>query len=229
MALQITGATGDTVAADGALQPPKQGRFAELVTSQLRGRWYEHNIRGRIFGGGMALTSINAATFTSATLGATCTPVTGIWNPQGSGVNAEVELAQLQAILTASTSTGPGGFQWYFSVNNTAQPSTGAQGLSGLTLAGKGKVFNMSGAALTGLTNNLALYRASSLQGGSSANFSFVGTAVGQASTVGGVSEEHIEGSIIVPPGGIIALLCNTTPVAHSAVAGMVWAEVPTT
>lgn len=229
MALQIAGAAGDTVIADGAVAPPKQGRFAELVASQLRGRWYEHNIRGRLFSGSMALTSISAATFTSATLGATCTPIAGIWNPQGSGVNAEIEVAQLQVVITALQETGCGGFAWYASLGNAAQPATGAKGISRSKLTASAQCQNMAGVALTGLTTNLTLLAASALQGGAASNVSTLQTAAGLAPTQSGVSEEHIEGSIILPVGGVLALLCQTTPVAHSAIAGLLWAEVPTT
>jgi hypothetical protein len=40
----------------------------------------------------------------------------------------------------------------------------------------------------------------------------------------GGV--ENFDGSLIVPPGGVLALMAVTTPVAQSAVAGIVWEEV---
>jgi hypothetical protein len=78
---------------------------------------------------------------------------------------------------------------------------------------------------LTGLTNNLVVRGASALGGGSSANFSFVGTAVGQA-TSNVPSVENIDGGIIVPPGSVLALLATTTPVAHSAAGMLLWEEV---
>jgi hypothetical protein len=226
--LNISGATGDTLAADGSNPLPKQGRFGELVASQLRGRWYEHNIRGRLFSGGMALTSISAATFSAATLGATATPIAGIWNPANSGVNAEIELAQLSVIITALQQTGPGGFGWYSSAGNNTQPATGSKGISRLSLTATGKCQNMAGVALTGLSNNLAFVAASALVGGSASNLATLQTAAGLQPTQAGVSEEHLEGSFILQPGTVLALLCNGTPVAHSAWAGILWAEVPT-
>jgi hypothetical protein len=48
-----------------------------------------------MFGGGMTLTSISNVTFTTATLGATCTPITGIYNPIGSGKNCVILQMQL--------------------------------------------------------------------------------------------------------------------------------------
>ena len=87
----------------------------------------------------------------------------------------------------------------------------------------------MCGVALTGLSTNLTLLRASALIGGAASNLSTLQTAAGLQPTQAGISEEHIEGSIIVPPGGVLALLSSGTAVAHSALAGLVWAEVPTT
>jgi hypothetical protein len=40
-------------------------------------------------------------------------------------------------------------------------------------------------------------------------------------------AQELFDGSVIVPPGGVIALLATTTPAAHSAVSALVWEEVP--
>jgi hypothetical protein len=227
--LNISGQTGDTLAADSTNPLPKQGRFGEFVVSQLRGRWYEHNIRGRLFSGSMALTSISAATFSAATLGPTATPIAGIWNPQNSGVNAEVELAQLSVVITALQQTGPGGFGWYYSSGNNTKISTGAPGVSRYTGNASAKCQNMAGQALTGLSNNLAFFTASALIGGSASNLATLQTAAGLQPTQSGVSEEHLDGSIIITPGCVLALLCGTTPVAHSAWAGLVWAEVPTT
>ena len=47
----------------------------------------------------------------------------------------------------------------------------------------------------------------------------------GQA-TVNVSSVENFDGSLIVPPGGVLALLGHTTPVAHSAAAEILWEEV---
>jgi hypothetical protein len=84
----------------------------------------------------------------------------------------------------------------------------------------------LAGVALTGLTNNLVAMCGSALGGGSSYNAALLGTAAGfQTQQV--TSVENLDGSIIVPPGGIIALLATTTPVAHSVVPGLLWEELP--
>lgn len=226
MALPTAGQVGPVVAGDGTFPPFRQGRSGECVVTELHGRFYEQAFREALFSGGMTLTSISAATFTTATLGATCTPIVGVWNPGTSTKNLVILQATLNAIITAATNTGPGGFVWAVSTGNNAI-STGNNPLNRKTLAKSGSVAkDMSGVALTGLTNNLVLGPGSALGGGSSANFSFVGTAAGQATAnVGAV--ENLDGSIMVPPGGVLALLATTTAVAHSAVSGLLWEEVP--
>ena len=54
-------------------------------TTDSHGRFQEAASRGYLFSAGMTLTSIANATFSTGTLGATCTPIIGVWNPFGSG------------------------------------------------------------------------------------------------------------------------------------------------
>lgn len=84
----------------------------------------------------------------------------------------------------------------------------------------------MTNVALTGLTNNLAVRHASALGGGSAEAAAFLATAVAMQ-TQNVPTVEAVDGSIIVPPGGVLALLATTTPVAHSAVSSLLWEEVP--
>lgn len=223
----LQGVAGPQLIGDGAMGDLRVGRLGDLIVSELHGRFYEQTFRGNVYSGGAGLTAINNATFTTGTLGATCTPIIAIWNPSGSGVNAVVLQAIMAATITAATNTGGGPFVWATSTGNGAI-STGSFGTNRSTLAtggGKCKVIPTN-TALTGLTNNLVVQGASGLQGGSSANFSFVGTAAGQATTPGGMSVENLDGSYIVPPGGVLALLATTTPVAHSVATNIVWEEV---
>lgn len=221
------GITGERTVADGVPADFRLGRLADLIVSELHGRFYEQAFRGNLFSGGMASTSINAATFTTGTLGPTCTPIIGVWNPPQSGVNLVILQAYLNIAVTAATSTGGLPFVWATSVGNGAI-STGNAPLNRALLLPQGsRAKDMSGVALTGLTTNLTVRQASALVGGSAASFSFVGTAAGQVTAAGGNNEEILEGSFIVPPGGVLALLASTTPVAHSAASGLLWEEVP--
>ena len=213
-------------ASDGSPINWRSSKQGDGLMSKLHGDRYETNYRGNFFSGGMTLTSISAATFTTATLGATCTPILGIWNPLGSGKNAIIDQSILQVILTALTSTGPGAFMWATSTGNAAI-STGNTPLNRSTLQQAGSVCkDMSGVALTGLTNNLVVRGAAAIAGGSNYNVSGVATASGFQTTFQ-AQEERVTGGWIVPPGGVLALLCTTTPVAHSAASGWTAEEVP--
>lgn len=226
MPMVIQGQVGPSTYQDGALNDVRLGRAGELVVQELHGRFYEQNYRGSVFSDGMALTSINNATYTTGTLSATVTPVIGLYNPSTSTVNLVILQASLSIIQTALQATGPGGFVWAMSVGNTAV-STGNTPLNRKTLAlGGSQAKGLTNVAPTGLTNNLVVRFGSALNGGSSYNASLLATAAGfQTNSPGAV--ENFDGNFIVPPGGVIALLANGTPVAHSAISAIVWEEVP--
>ena len=209
------------------MQGFRQGRQGDLIASELHGRYYEQNFRGNVFSGGMSLTAINAATFTNATLGATCTPILGIWNPSNSGVNASIIAAKLSMALTALQNTGGGPYVWAVGTGQSAPLTLGLQPWKRNTLTQTGSALkNLAGVALTGLTNNLAVLGGSALFGGNAYNIASLGTAAG-FSTTHAASREDLDGLFIVPPGGVLALLATTTPVAHSASSTIIWEEVP--
>lgn len=224
--VQVTGKVGADDLAAGSEAPFRQGRQGEQIVQELHGRFYETNRVGALYSGGMGLTAINAATYTTGTLGATCTPVAGVWNPAGSAFNLVVLQAILSLTMTALQATGPGPFVWASSVGNTGL-TLGNEPLSRRTLTlGGSAARDMTNVALTGLTNNLVVRHAAAVGGGSAEAAAFLATAVGmqtqQLPTV-----EPVDGSIVVPPGGVLALLATTTPVAHSAVSSLLWEEVP--
>lgn len=225
MAKSILLKVGIQNTADGTDIPSRGGRQGDQIVSELHGRFYEQTLRGNVYSAGMTTTSINAATFTTATLGATGTPILGVWNPVTSPVNLVILQAIMVITVTAATNTGCGTFQWCSSVNNSAI-TTGATPWNRKTLSQAGSFAkNMAGLAMTGQTNPLVVMHAACLGGGSGGNFSFVGTAAGQF-TVQDVSVENVDGGLIVPPGGLLAVLCTTTPVAHSATSALIWEEV---
>ena len=210
----------------GTFKPFTSGISGAQRILDAHGRYFDAAIAGRIFHAGGSIVAINNATFTIATTGATATPIIGLWNPLTNSKYASVLQAQLATIITALQSTGAGGFVWAYSLGNSAL-TLGALGISALNLLANSscKAF-ATGTALTGMTGTLAVLRGSGLGGGSSYNAALLGTAAGfQTQQV--TSVENIDGSIIVPPGGVLALLATTTPVAHSAVPGLIWEETP--
>lgn len=211
----------------GTFKPFTAGLSGQQRVSDAHGRFMQAALEGRLFSGGMgALTSISNVTFTSATLGATCTPIIGVYNPASSNRNLSILQAMLAQIMTALAVTGGGPLVWAVSTGNTGI-STGAVPFNRLTLARTGSIAkDVSGVALTGLTNNLVVAGGSALGGGSAENVSFTATAVAMQTQMQGFVE-NIDGSWIVPPGGVLALLATTTPVAHSATSGLLWEELP--
>lgn len=221
---------GPQQAYDGATVNARADRQGAQIFTQLHARYAEQNLRGKLWSDGMGLTAITNAIWTTGTTDATSKGIVGVYNPPTSGVNVIVLQAFVGVTITAATCTGGGPYVWVKSTGETAI-STGTAPINSKTLGttgpdGPSNVKGMCGIAMTGKVNALAVVRASSLCGGSSANFSFVGTAAGQA-TPQVTSVELIDGLFIVPPGGIIALQATTTPVAHSAVGGIVWEEIP--
>lgn len=216
---------GPQVSGDGSQPILRGGKSGEGIVSELHGRFYESNYRSAVFSGGMTLTAINAATFTSATLGATCTPIAGVWNPVASPVNLVVLQAILSVTLTALQNTGGAPYVWAVSYGNAAL-TLGTQPFNRKTLQQTGsQAKNLAGVALTGLTNNLVVMGSAPVGGGNAYNIASLGTAAG-FSTTHMAALDTIDGSIIVPPGGVIALLATTTPVAHSVASSLVWEEV---
>lgn len=194
---------------------------------QLHGRYYESNYRGNVFSDGIAtVAAMTAATYNISTVGATATPITGIWNPSTNTVNAVILSATLNTIKTALQNTGCGPFFWAASTGNTAI-STGNTPLNRKTLVKSGSSCKgMSNVALTGLTNNLVVMGASALTGWSSSLAAFLETQAGMA-TYAIASREEFSGEWIVPPGGVLALLAGSAGVATSATSMLVWEEVP--
>lgn len=210
----------------GTFKPLTSAISGAQRTADAHARFMDAVLAGRVYTTGVGLTAINNATFTTATTGVTATPLIGVWNPASSGKNLVLWQAILNVMFTAATNTGAAPYIWM--VNPTAGViTTGLTPFNQLTLQQAGSVAKgYATTALTGMSNALTTMRASALGGGSSATFSFVGTAVGQA-TVNVASVENLDGSIVVPPGAIIALMATTTPVAHSMASGLIWEEVP--
>ena len=230
---QVGPLTTSTSLASGQVIPARAGNLGDTIVSELHGRYFEQTYRGNMFSGGLTLTSIANATFTSGTglsgtLGtaATGTPIAGIWNPTVSTINAVILQATLSITETALTATGAGGFVWGVYAGNGAI-STGSAPINRKTLTATGsQCKNLAGVALTGLTNVGTLLGASVLNGGSIYNVSEVATASGFHTLAVGYTE-NFDGNLIIPPGGILALYATTTPVALSAVSMLTWEEVP--
>lgn len=214
------------------------GEFNDLLVTELQARFYQQAIRANVYSAGMQITSISAVTFSSAdglgtlTNAALSTPIVGIWNPSNSGVNAVVLQANVPMTFTSlTTAIGPGPLVWAGFSGQTANITTATKtAVNRKTFASPGgaQCQNVSGLALTGLQNIGSYLGASAIPAPSTLDISNTMTASGfYPSTAPAV--ENVDGSIIVQPGGILALYASVTPAALSAASSLLWYEVPTT
>lgn len=197
----------------------RQGQLADVIVSELHGKFYESTYRGTTYSTGMTGTALSANTIT---LTATTTPIIGLWNPASSQVNLVLNKAKCIIVAAGANAVAPGAFVWATSVGNGAI-TTGLNPLNRKTLVAAGssaKGFNIT-TALTGLTNPLVIQMA--------ASFGTLIAAQGATATpmISGDAVEEFDGSFIVPPGGVLALL-NTVSTTTVSVASMImWEEVP--
>lgn len=228
MANIVSGQVGPAILSDGVQSSPlRQGKQGDLIASELHGRFYEQVYRGNVFSNGVSITALSANTIT---LNNTTTPILGVYNPSTSTVNCVV----LQAALSAAANTltapvPPGTFVWASSVGNTAL-SLGTAPFNRKTLASAGsQCKGMAFIALTGLTNNLVIFEAADLPNLSA--LTNAGTITAQTTTsnatAGANGVQNFDGSIIVPPGGILALLNVNSTTTYSAAGRLLWEEVP--
>lgn len=219
--MQIQGSVGAPSAsfAPGSTPTMRQGQLGDLVVSELHGKYYEQNYRGNLYSAGMTSTALSANTIT---LTATTTPIIGVWNPVGSGKNLVILKAKCQMTVAGNSAVAPGAFVWATSIGNAAI-STGITPLNRSTLAAAGSVgkgFNIS-TALTGLSANLVIQNA--------AGFGTLLAAQGATASpiISGDPVEEFDGSLIVPPGGVLALLNTVSTTTISVASMLLWEEVP--
>lgn len=204
----------------------RMGNLGDLIVSELHGRFYEQVYRGNVYSAGSSVTALSANTIT---LTATTTPIVGVWNPSTSLVNLVILQAEITAFInTFTTPVGAGAFVWATSISNAAI-STGVAPFNRKTLANTGsqaKAFN-GGVALTGLSNNLVILEGGDFTSPTGQTYGTIvaptaGTSLG---SFGGV--QNFDGGLIVPPGGVLALLNTTSTTTMSATSRLMWEEVP--
>jgi hypothetical protein len=154
-------------------------------------------------------------------LTATATPVVGLWNPPTSLVNLVPYKAIANLTTVANTAVAPGGFMWCAATGVNAI-STGTLGINGKTLTsgGTGKGFSMT-QPMTGLVGSLTANRASSI---GCINAAGAATAV---TLTPAETEELLEGTFIIPPGGFLGLFNQVSTTTCSYSTGLMWEEVP--
>lgn len=212
---------GPVVASDGSIVSQRAGRSSEAIVQELHGRFYEQCFRGALFSAGSSTTALSANTIS---LTNTTTPIVGVWNPSTSSVNLVILQASLQISVKTASTTAPGSIVWASSTGNAAL-TLGTSPFNRKTLALSGssaKAFN-GGVALTGLTNNLVIFEGADMVGGLALTTALVAATTEVPAYV---SVQNFDGSLIVPPGGLLALLNTVSTSTVSVASRLLWEEV---
>lgn len=218
----LQGQVGPQTVNDGSMPPVRQGKAGELIVQEIHGRFYEQCYRSALFSAGSSTTALSANTIT---LTSTTTPIVGVWNPSTSIVNLVILQASLQVSTKTASTTAPGSMVWASSVGNTAI-TAGSSPFNRKTMALSGsaaKAFN-GGTALTGLTNSLVIFEGADLVGGLALTTALVPAT---AELPAYCTVQNFDGSLIVPPGGVLALLNTVSTTTVSVASRLLWEEVP--
>jgi hypothetical protein len=217
------GKVGRRFLSNGAQSEVRMGLFGQTITADGAGRFYELANEGELYSGGSTVLALSANTIT---LTATTTPIIGVWNPATSDRNLVILQASLQMYANNLTSgAAPGSLVWAVSTGNTAI-STGSAPLNRRTLitgSARAKFFTPS-VALTGLSNNLVIQEAADFSTLTGLTYTTIASTA-MIPSAGGV--QNFDGSLIVPPGGVLALLNTTSSTTFSVASRLLWNEVP--
>jgi hypothetical protein len=222
MAIQISGQNLKTQNPGPPFPQDQQG--AVLVTEN-HGRFYEQTYLGNCYSIGCTLTALTAATIL---LTSSAQPIVGVWNPPTSTVNLVIlQLAIQDQLNTLTATAAPGTFVWASSTGNSAL-TAGLAPFNRKTLTNAGsqaKAFALSTASLlTGLTNNVVVIEPADIPLADA----FTGTITVAGSEIpSAVGVQNVDGALIVPPGGVMAVLNTVSSTTHSVAGRLMWEEVP--
>ena len=226
--INATVGSGDVpvTSGDGNVLPLRAGKQGELTVSEYHGRFYEANYRTHQYRAGTTAgyAALSANSITTV-LTATSTPILALWNPLSSGVALEVLQATLKLVInTLTTPVSPGDLVWAASAGNAAL-TLGSAAYNAKTLqtgASQTKFFG-GNVALTGLANSLVLLGASDFPTiGTQTLGTIAATSILQPLT----TTINIDGSIILQPGEVLALLNTTSTTTFSSSGSFLWNEI---
>lgn len=217
------GQVGPQIYDEGDINSIRMTKLGAQVVQQFHGRFYEQCYRGNLFSFAITQTAFQGAVNASSTTGATAAPIIGLWNPFTSPVNLVVLQVTINVCFLSNSCPAPGGFNYMVSTGNAAI-STGSTPINCKTLTATGsfaKAYAIN-TALTGMAGTLGLLRPTPI---TTLNAAGAATAV---SVIPTVITDNVDGSIIVPPGGVLAVMTvNTTSTAVGGNSSIVWEEVP--
>ena len=208
---------GPQLASDGATPAQRGGRFGEIITSSLHGKYYEQCSRGNVFIGSTATGGL--ALLALATSGNN--PL--LWNPYGSGVNLSVIKLTLSYV---SGTCSVGSVVWATvtpagSTPATASPiATATQVLPVSALVGGGiKSKTLWAPAVNTFTTTAPVFLMSTgialnAMASTSTNEPWVNTV-------------ESDGVLVVAPGNAITVGFSTTTTTALFQVAIMWEEIP--
>lgn len=212
----LSGQVGPQVVADGSTPSVRLGKSADVIISELQGRYYEQNYRGNSF-----FLSVAAAAGTAYTGAAGGTPLLALINPVGSGKNLVLKTVAISVVASA-TAAGTTQFRLYGGPFTATSTGTLTTGRSALTFASGGSVaIAVSNAALTSQTPAL--------------NYIItIGTYQHAVQLTSGGPTFMLcppilwepAGQLIIQPGAMIALGAVTIPTSMTNDATIFWDEI---
>lgn len=183
------------------------------------GRFLDAALDSRLYSWGKTVTALSA---NSITLTPTTTPIIGVWNPITSTKKISILQASMQIAVAGNSAVAPGGFVWAAAVGQVAVPA-GNVPWNRTSLQQNGsaaRAYDLA-TALTGLSPNLVIFDA--------ADFGSLVAAQGATATplISPAFVQNFDGGLIVPPGGVLALLNTTSTTTVSVAARLMWEELP--
>lgn len=193
----------------------RMGRDGGKVVTQLHGKYYEANSRGRVYTGSSASTGI--ALIVPATTGGHPT----LWNPAGSDINVSVIRLELSWV---SGNNAPGALEWASTLNTGSAVGTGAPIATATVVAPVG----MLGGPLTNkakwspTTNTFtaapAFFRAAGIS---------LFTGIGATAVAPFVLRAEYDGDFVLAPGTAVSLCDQTTTTTAVFQVSVTWEEIP--
>jgi len=188
------------------------GQLADLVVSELQGRYYENTYRGNVYVSSTAAVGTTIVAANNSPVAAGAAAAYALVNPAGNTFNAAV--LKIWASTISGTPGGP------LALNVITPPS----GITAVTTQTPIKANTLTAAGST-----MRVIVQSALTGSILAiMFRPLG---GPAAIAAGAGVNHVMedvgGDIIIPPGGALLVCSTATGTNHVVCIGMAWAELP--
>ena len=188
------------------------GTMGETLVSEYLPKYYNLGKNNQTFG--LSIAAINPSAFTG---GAAGTPVFGLYNPVGS--NIDIAILRLGvAIRTLGSAAGSDAINFWAAQQGSTAPTgtqTAARNMYSLAQTGSG-AYGMVNTANTGAVGSNLVRAGVSL--------STVATAVEFAAQL----EDLVDGQVIIPQGGYLAIGAAVGLTAASIDFDLLWAELKT-